>query len=56
MWPLEMLTVATFAEQNGKTLLTLYQATFPKAEERTDHQGGWTQCFDRLVEYVARSA
>jgi uncharacterized protein YndB with AHSA1/START domain len=54
-WAVTRVTV-TFAEQNGKTLLTLHQAVFPKAEECSDHHGGWTQCLDRLVEYVARSA
>ena len=54
-WAVTKVTV-TFVAQKGKTLLTLHQATFPKAEECTDHQGGWNQCLDRLADYVARSA
>lgn len=54
-WAVTVLTV-TFAARGDKTLLTLHQAVFPKAEECADHQGGWTQCLDRLVEYVARSS
>lgn len=50
-WATTLVTV-TFAEQAGKTLLTLHQATFQKTEERDEHQGGWTECLDRLATYV----
>ena len=52
-WARTVVTV-TFTEDRGKTRLTLHQAIFPQAEECTDHQGGWTQCLDRLAAHVAR--
>ena len=62
MWPLEMLTVATFFEYDGKTLVTLtwtpHNAT---AEERKvfdeNHPSmtpGWTGSFARLDAYPAQ--
>lgn len=60
-WPLEMLTVATFAEDDGKTLVTLTwtplnataeeQKTFD--DNHTGMTGGWTGSFDRLAAYLA---
>ncbi len=46
------LTV-TFAEQGGKTRLTLHQAVFDSVTAREGHQSGWTQAFDRLAAYLA---
>ena len=51
-WAVTVVSV-TLAEQDGKTLLTLRQEIFQKAEECTDHRGGWTECLDRLVSYAA---
>jgi uncharacterized protein YndB with AHSA1/START domain len=60
-WPLEILSIITFAEQAGKTLLTVnWLPLNPTDEERkafdTAHvsmQGGWTGSLDRLEEYLA---
>ncbi|MGQ0543433.1 MAG: SRPBCC family protein [Blastocatellia bacterium] len=43
----------TFAEHDGKTAFKLHQATFESVEYRDQHNGGWTQCLDRLGVYVA---
>ena len=39
--------------QGEKTRLTLHQAVFESETARDAHEGGWTQCFERLVAYVA---
>ena len=48
----ETLVTVTFAEQDGRTLLTLRQAEFESDTARDAHEGGWTQCLDRLAAYV----
>jgi uncharacterized protein YndB with AHSA1/START domain len=50
----ETLVTVTFAERNGKTEMTFRQATFTSVEDRDGHRGGWTECFDKLAEYVAK--
>ncbi len=45
--------VVTFEEQNGKTLMTIVQTGFPRADERDGHQGGWPGFLDRLEVVVA---
>ena len=49
---LETLVTVTFAEQDGKTLMTFRHAPFQSIKERDGHQGGWTSTFDRLVDYL----
>jgi uncharacterized protein YndB with AHSA1/START domain len=49
----ETLVTVTFAEQDGKTRLTLDQATFESIESRDSHHGGWSECLDRLEDYLA---
>jgi uncharacterized protein YndB with AHSA1/START domain len=49
----QTLVTVTFAEQDGRTLLTVHQATFETVESRDSHHGGWSECFDRLAEYLA---
>jgi uncharacterized protein YndB with AHSA1/START domain len=49
----ETLVRVTFAEQRGKTKLTLRQAIFESLKERDSHRGGWNSSLDRLVEYLA---
>ena len=51
---LETLVTVTFAEQDGKTLMTFRHSPFQSAGERDGHQGGWTSTFDRLDEYLAK--
>jgi uncharacterized protein YndB with AHSA1/START domain len=50
----ENLVTVTFAEQDGKTLVTFRQAPFWSVGERDGHRGGWTSTFDRLVEFLRR--
>ena len=47
-----MITV-TFAEQGGKTRMTFRQAFFESVSERDSHNEGWTECFERLAEFLA---
>ncbi len=49
---LETLVTVSFAEQNGKTLMTFRHAPFQSIGERDGHQGGWTSTFDRLADYL----
>jgi uncharacterized protein YndB with AHSA1/START domain len=62
-WPLELLSTITFAEQEGKTLLTVrWQPLNATEEERKtfdqshdDMNGGWGGSLDRLVEQLAKT-
>ena len=62
-WPLEMLSTATFAEQQGKTRLTIeWSPLNPTEEERqifdASHDGmkhGWTGTFEQLEAYLAKA-
>ena len=55
-WPAETLVTVTFADLDGRTLVTLRQSVGPvPAEERAGTQQGWTETFDRLAEYVANA-
>ena len=59
-WPLEMLATVTFAEEAGKTKLTLRWAPInPTAEERKTFNAGresmkmgWTGTFEQLDAYL----
>ncbi len=48
----ETLVTVTFAEQDGKTMMTFRQAFFETVEQRDGHHKGWTSSFDRLEEYA----
>jgi uncharacterized protein YndB with AHSA1/START domain len=50
----ETLVTVTFADQGGKTRLTFHQAVFESIESRDWHQSGWSECFDRLENYLAQ--
>jgi uncharacterized protein YndB with AHSA1/START domain len=50
----ETLVTMTFAEHDGKTKFTLHQALFESVDMRDSHQGGWTESFDRLEEFLTR--
>ena len=62
-WPLELLTTATFVEQDGKTTVTIHWKPLnPTPLERqtfdSNHpsmQMGWTGTFDQLAEHLAKS-
>lgn len=61
-WPLQMMNEATFAERDGRTIVTLkswpYEAT--DEESRTFHSAhgamsqGWAGTFEQLTEYLKR--
>jgi uncharacterized protein YndB with AHSA1/START domain len=53
--PAESLVTVTFAEQAGKTKLTLRHAIPEAIKEREDTQKGWTQMFDRLANYLTKA-
>jgi uncharacterized protein YndB with AHSA1/START domain len=61
-WPLQMLTTVTFAEQDGKTSVTVNWAPLnPSDEERKTFDSahevmnqGWGGSFDQLADYLAR--
>jgi uncharacterized protein YndB with AHSA1/START domain len=53
-WPEEMTMTVTFAEENGRTTLTVRQVAktpMPK-EGREGADVGWNEQFDRLAEYL----
>jgi len=60
-WPLELLSIATFEDQGGKTRLTItWSPLNATAEEITlfnsmqpSMQGGWTGTFERLEAYLS---
>ncbi len=49
----ETVVTVTLAEQGAKTELTLHQAVFESVTARDSHKGGWTECLERLAEYLA---
>ena len=53
---LETLVTVTFVEQDGKTRMSFHQAPFHSIAERDGHQGGWSECLDRLAAYAATPA
>lgn len=44
----------TFSELGSKTAFRLHQSLFESTEYRDQHNGGWTQCLDRLGDYVTK--
>ena len=48
----EMLITIGFSEANGTTEMTFQQATFMSEQSRDSHIDGWSQCFDKLDEYL----
>jgi uncharacterized protein YndB with AHSA1/START domain len=53
---IETLVTITFANEGGKTRLTLRQKPFQSVEERDSHGYGWNSSVDRLEEHLAASA
>ncbi len=61
-WPLEILNVWTFTEQDGKTLLTLHGRPINATNEeielfesmKTSMQQGFGGTFDQLTEYLTK--
>jgi len=48
----ETVVTVRFADQGKKTKLTLQQAVFETVGARDGHQGGWSECLDRLAEHL----
>jgi uncharacterized protein YndB with AHSA1/START domain len=48
-----VVTVA-FADEKGRTKLTLHQAIFESVTARDDHVRGWTEALEHLAEYLMR--
>jgi uncharacterized protein YndB with AHSA1/START domain len=63
-WPLEMLSVFSFEEQDGKTKFTVYWSPLNASEEerKTFADGhasmnqGWSGTMDQLAAYLAKAA
>jgi uncharacterized protein YndB with AHSA1/START domain len=51
---LETLVTVTFADEGGKTRMTLRQTPFQSVAERDGHGGGWSSSFDRLEDHLAQ--
>jgi uncharacterized protein YndB with AHSA1/START domain len=51
-FPLEMLVTVTFAEQEGKTVMTLVHSGLPAGDGNTEQ--GWRQSFDKLAAAVEK--
>jgi uncharacterized protein YndB with AHSA1/START domain len=52
-WPAEALITVTFAEQAGKTRMTLQHSPLPPGRERDLCRQGWEESFDKLADYLA---
>lgn len=50
---MENIVTVTFADEGGKTRLTLRQAPFQSVEERDGHGYGWNSTIDRLEDALA---
>ncbi len=49
----ETVVTVTFADQDGKTRMNFHQEFFLDKESRDGHEGGWSQCFDKLSELLS---
>lgn len=49
----ETLITVTFGEQGDKTRMTFRQAFFESIEQRDSHHEGWSECLERLAQYLA---
>lgn len=53
---LDTQITVTFAAESGKTRMTFTQTPFRSAESRESHEGGWSECFERLSTYISKAA
>lgn len=51
LWVDNIVTL-TFEEIDGKTKMILHHALFDTQTERDDHNGGWSECLDRLADFL----
>ena len=54
-WPADMLLTVTFAEQDGRTTLTVQQSVPEALARSVGAPEGWSQSFDRLAEHLAQT-
>ena len=52
----ETLVTVTFAEEAGKTRLTVHQAIFESDWTCKDHVRGWGETLERFAEYIRRAS
>lgn len=45
----------TLTERDGKTEMTFRQGVFETTESRDGHNGGWSESFDKLSDYLAKA-
>lgn len=50
--PHDTVVTVRFADEGGKTKLTLEQSIFKSAESRDGHIGGWTECLEKLARFL----
>lgn len=44
----------TFEDLDGRTKFTMHHALFHTQDHRDEHNGGWSECFDRLAAFVSQ--
>lgn len=49
----ETIVTVRLSDQGNKTKMILRQALFDSVASRNGHRGGWNECLDRLVEFLA---
>jgi uncharacterized protein YndB with AHSA1/START domain len=50
----QTVVAISFADEGGRTRLTLNQAVFEDVASRDDHVRGWTEALDHLTDYLAQ--
>jgi uncharacterized protein YndB with AHSA1/START domain len=50
----ETLITVTFEDVGGKTKMTFKKAVLVSVHERNEQHAGWSECFDRLGDYLNR--
>src|SRR3546814_1903640 len=50
------VTLEEVGKDGAQTKLTLHHAVFESVTARDAHNGGWTECFERLAAYVTTLA
>jgi len=49
------IVTLTFEEHGDRTKMTFHQALFGSEQFRNEHNGGWSECFDRLGAFLANN-
>jgi uncharacterized protein YndB with AHSA1/START domain len=50
----ETIVTVTLTERNGRTEMRFHQGVFESVSSRDGHEQGWSSCFERLAELLAR--